>query len=237
MKVKWMPVLLMAVGTALGAAGAQQQTRALTTEQETRSYALGMDIGAGLRRLSIQVDPAMVARGLADALAGGKTLLTEAEAKAAINRMQVEAKAKQILPPPAPDASADGAANKRAGALFLAQNKTKPGVVTLPSGLQYRVLTAGQGNSPTVNDIVVCQYRGTLIDGTEFDSTHARGQAATFAVKGVIAGWTEALQLMTVGSKWQLFIPPELAYGARGAGDRVGPNATLIFEIELLSIK
>ena len=110
-------------------------------------------------------------------------------------------------------------------------------MVTLPSGLQYKVITAGTGKKPAIGDTVVCQYRGTLIDGTEFDSSYARNQPATFPVKGVIPGWTEALQLMPVGSKWQLVIPADLAYGARGAGDKIGPNATLVFEIELLSIK
>ncbi len=110
-------------------------------------------------------------------------------------------------------------------------------MVTLPSGLQYKILTAGTGPKPTATDSVVCNYRGTLIDGTEFDSSYKRGQPATFPVNGVIKGWTEALQLMPVGSKWQLFVPPDLAYGARGAGSEIGPNSTLIFEVELQSIK
>ena len=120
---------------------------------------------------------------------------------------------------------------------FLAANKAKDGVVTLPSGLQYKVITTGTGPKPTLDQTVVCQYRGTLIDGKEFDSSYKRGQPATFPVKGVIKGWTEVLQLMPVGSKWQVFVPSDLAYGARGAGADIGPNATLIFEIELVSIK
>jgi FKBP-type peptidyl-prolyl cis-trans isomerase FklB len=126
--------------------------------------------------------------------------------------------------------------NKKEGEAFLSANKTKPGVVALPSGLQYRVLKEGSGPKPTASDSVVCNYRGVLLDKTEFDSSYKRGQPATFQVGQVIKGWTEALQLMPVGSKWQLFIPSELAYGQRGAGNDIGPNATLIFEVELLSI-
>jgi FKBP-type peptidyl-prolyl cis-trans isomerase len=130
-----------------------------------------------------------------------------------------------------------GDINKKAGEDFLAQNKTKEGVVALPDGLQYKILKAGNGPKPAPTDSVVCNYRGTLLDGTEFDSSYKRGQPATFPVSGVIKGWTEAVQLMPVGSKWQLFIPAELAYGNRGAGADIGPNATLIFEVELLSIQ
>ena len=130
-----------------------------------------------------------------------------------------------------------GETNKKAGEEFLAANKTKDGVVTLPSGLQYKILTAGTGPKPTLSDSVVCNYKGTLLDNTEFDSSYKRGQPATFPVGGVIKGWTEALQLMPVGSKWQLFIPPDLAYGPRGSGPTIGPSSTLIFEVELISIK
>ena len=130
-----------------------------------------------------------------------------------------------------------GAANSKEGTAFLAANKSKEGVVTLPSGLQYKILKAGTGPKPTASDTVVCNYSGTLISGKEFDSSYKRGQPATFPVSGVIKGWTEALQLMPVGSKWQLFIPSDLAYGERGAGGDIGPDSTLIFEVELLSIQ
>ena len=130
-----------------------------------------------------------------------------------------------------------GETNKKAGEDFLAANKTKDGIVTLPSGLQYKILTAGTGPKPTLTDSVVCNYKGTLLDGTEFDSSFKRGQPATFPVGQVIKGWTEALQLMPVGSKWQLFIPSDMAYGPRGSGPTIGPNSTLIFEVELISIK
>ena len=127
--------------------------------------------------------------------------------------------------------------NKKEGDAFLAANKTKDGVVTLPSGLQYKILTQGTGPKPTPTDSVVCNYKGTLLNGTEFDSSYKRGQPATFPVGGVIKGWTEALQLMPVGSKWQLFVPSDLAYGQRGPGGGIGPNSTLVFEVELISIK
>jgi len=147
-------------------------------------------------------------------------------------QLQEEARQKQ-----AAKAQSEGSANKTEGEAFLAANKTKEGVMTTPSGLQYKILKAGTGPKPAATDTVVCNYRGTLLNGTEFDSSYKRGQPLTFPVNGVIKGWTEALQLMPVGSKWQLFIPAQLAYGERGAGADIGPNATLIFEVELVSIQ
>ena len=193
---------------------------------------MGMNFGAGLRKQSIDIDPAILARGLRDAFSNGKTLLTEDEARAILTQLQSDLRKKQQ-----DLAQQAGDANKKEGMAFLAANKTKDGIVTLPSGLQYKVLQAGAGPKPAPTDTVVCNYRGTLLDTTEFDSSYKRGQPATFPVNGVIKGWTEALQLMPVGSKWQLFIPAELAYGERGAGGQIGPNATLIFEVELLSIQ
>jgi FKBP-type peptidyl-prolyl cis-trans isomerase len=178
------------------------------------------------------VDPAILARGLKDGLAGGKTLLTDDEAQAAIMEVQNDMRKKQME-----KKQEAGAANKKEGEGFLAANKSKEGVVTLPSGLQYKILKAGTGPKPTASDTVSCNYRGTLIDGKEFDSSYKRGQPASFPVSGVIKGWTEALQLMPVGSKWQLVIPSDLAYGDNGAGADIGPGATLIFEVELLSIE
>jgi FKBP-type peptidyl-prolyl cis-trans isomerase FklB len=137
----------------------------------------------------------------------------------------------------AEEAKIMGAANKTQGEAFLAENKTKEGVVTLPSGLQYKIITAGTGPKPTAADTVICNYRGTLLDGKEFDSSYKRNQPLSIPVGRVIKGWTEALQLMPVGSKWQLFIPSDLAYGERGAGADIGPNSTLIFEVELISIQ
>jgi FKBP-type peptidyl-prolyl cis-trans isomerase len=191
-----------------------------------------MNLGANLHKQSVPVDPNIMARGLKDALAGGKTLLTEEEARAAITAVQSDMHEKQQA-----KMQAAGDANKKEGEAFLANNKAKEGVVALPSGLQYKVLKEGNGPKPMATDSVVCNYRGTLINGTEFDSSTKHGGPATFPVNGVIKGWTEALQLMPVGSKWQLFVPSDLAYAERGAGGDIGPNATLIFEVELVSIQ
>jgi FKBP-type peptidyl-prolyl cis-trans isomerase FklB len=205
---------------------------ALTTPKAKFSYALGMNLGTSLRKQSVAVDPVILARGLRDALAGGKTALTEDQARATLMEVQTEMRKKQQE-----QMQQAGAASKKEGEAFLAANKSKDGVVALPSGLQYKILTPGTGPKPTATDSVVCNYRGTLINGTEFDSSYKRGQPATFPVTGVIKGWTEALQLMPVGSKWQLFIPSDLAYGERSPAPEIGPDSTLIFEVELLSIQ
>jgi FKBP-type peptidyl-prolyl cis-trans isomerase FklB len=180
----------------------------------------------------LDIDPNILLRGLKDAMAGGKTLMTDDEIKASLTALQADIRNKQQV-----KMQALGEANKRAGDAFLAANKTQEGVVTLADGLQYKILQEGTGPKPTAGDSVVCNYRGTLLNNTEFDSSYKRGQPATFPVTGVIKGWTEVLQLMPVGSKWQIFVPSELAYGARGAGAEIGPNSTLVFEIELLSIQ
>jgi FKBP-type peptidyl-prolyl cis-trans isomerase FklB len=203
----------------------------LKTQKDKFSYALGMKMGENLHKQSVPVDPAIVARGLRDGLAGGKTLLSDDEAQAALNEVQKEMHDRQQA-----KMEEAGAANKKVGAAFLAGNKGKEGVVTLPSGLQYKILKQGTGPKPAASDTVVCNYRGTFIDGKEFDSSYKRGQPATFPVSGVIKGWTEALQLMPVGSKWQLFIPSDLAYGDPGRPG-IEPSSTLIFEVELLSIQ
>ena len=207
-------------------------TLVLKTQKDKFSYALGMNLGTNLHKQSVSVDPAIVLRGLRDALAGGKLLLTEDEARAVMMEVQTDLRKKQQE-----QMQQAVQANQKEGDAFLAANKSKEGVVTLPSGLQYKILKQGTGPMPTAADSVVCNYRGTLINGKEFDSSYKRGEPATFPVGGVIKGWTEALQLMPVGSKWQLFIPPALAYGDRGAGADIGPGATLIFEVELLSIQ
>jgi FKBP-type peptidyl-prolyl cis-trans isomerase len=204
----------------------------LKTEKDKISYAIGVNIGKSMRKDTVDIDPAIFSRGMKDALAGGKLLLTDDEMKAALTKLQTDLRAKQEE-----TMQKTGEINKKGGEDFLTQNKTKPGVVALPDGLQYKILKEGTGPKPTANDSVVCNYRGTLLDGTEFDSSYKRGQPATFPVSGVIKGWTEAVQLMPVGSKWQLFLPADLAYGNRGAGPDIGPNATLIFEVELLSIQ
>jgi FKBP-type peptidyl-prolyl cis-trans isomerase FklB len=223
---------VMAVIVALPAMAMAQDAQALKTEKDKLSYAMGMDLGGQLKSRSVEIDPAVFVEGLKAALSGSKTLLTDDEAKIIISDLQKAMVVKQ-----AAAAKVVGEKNKAEGDAFLAANKAKDGVVTLPSGLQYKVLTTGTGPKPTAEQTVVCQYRGTLIDGKEFDSSYKRGQPATFPVKGVIKGWTEVLQLMPVGSKWQVFIPSSLAYGERGASADIGPNATLIFEIELVAVK
>jgi FKBP-type peptidyl-prolyl cis-trans isomerase FklB len=207
-------------------------TTDLKTQKDKVSYSIGLDIGEKFKKQSIDIDPDLLARGVKDGLSEGKHLLTEEEIKTVMTAFEKEMQAKVIA-----QMKEVGDKNMKEGSAFLAENKKKEGVVTLPSGLQYKVITAGTGKKPSATDSVTTQYRGTLIDGTEFDSSYKRGQPATFPVKGVIPGWTEALQLMPVGSKWQLFVPSNLAYGPRGAGQTIGPNATLIFEVELLSIQ
>jgi len=205
----------------------------LKTPKDKQSYALGMKIGSDLKRggVATSVDASVLARGLKDALTGAKTALTEDDMRKLITQLQSDVHQKRDE-----EAHAAAASNRKEGEAFLAANKGKEGVVTLPSGLQYKILTQGNGPKPVTSDTVSCNYRGTLISGKEFDSSYKSGQPASFPVNGVIKGWTEALQLMPVGSKWQLFIPPDLAYGDRGAGADIGPDATLIFEVELLSI-
>ena len=213
-------------------APASSQPLVLKTDKEKLSYAIGMNIGASMKKDTLDIDPTILARGIKDALTGAKTSLTEEEARTIVNAFRTEMMKKQQA-----EAQKAGDANKQAGEKFLAENKTKDGVVTLPSGLQYKVIKQGDGPKPTASDTVVTNYRGTLIDGKEFDSSYKRGQPATFPVGQVIKGWTEALQLMPVGSKWQLFIPANLAYGDKSPGGDIGPNSTLIFDIELLSIE
>jgi FKBP-type peptidyl-prolyl cis-trans isomerase len=209
-----------------------QEAPTLKTEKDKLSYAMGMDLGTQLKFAGVDLDAPMFGRGLADALSGGKTLMSADDARVVITALQKSLAVKQ-----AAAAKVLGEKNKTAGDAFLVANKAKPGVVTLPSGLQYKILTAGTGKTPTATDTVVCQYRGTLVDGRELDSSYKSGQPATFPVNRVIKGFSEALRLMPVGSKWQVFIPSNLAYAERGAGADIGPNATLIFEIELIAIK
>jgi len=218
--------------TAQAATVKTQEPLTLDTQKDKESYAIGMSFGSSLRKQSVEVETDILIRGMKDSLAGGKTLLTDDEQKAVLTTLQADIRKKQEE-----KMAQAGEGNIREGQEFLAANKSKGGIVTLPSGLQYKILQAGTGPKPTAADSVVCNYRGTLINGTEFDSSYKRGQPATFPVSGVIKGWTEALQLMPVGSKWQLFVPADLAYGARGAGPGIGPNSTLIFEVELISIQ
>jgi FKBP-type peptidyl-prolyl cis-trans isomerase FklB len=205
---------------------------AVTSKKDKLSYSIGMNIGHDLKRQSVDIDPDMLAKGLKDAFSGGQTLMTEDEARQTLADFQKEMVAKQQE-----SMKVTGEKNRKEGEAFLSANKKKSGVKTLPSGLQYKIIQEGKGESPKATDTVTVNYRGTLIDGTEFDSSYKRGQPATFPVNGVIKGWTEALQMMKGGAKWELYIPSDLAYGERGAGNLIGPNAVLIFEVELVSIK
>ncbi len=206
----------------------------LETDEQKYSYAVGTRIAAQLLAQFGQenagVDMRALAAGISDAVNGGERLMTDEEAIAAIEAQQAAIQAQA-------NAAAEASAQK--GADWRAENKQKEGVTETDSGLQYSVVSSGSESSPQPgpNDTVVVHYRGTLLDGTEFDSSHSRGVPATFSLNGIIPGWREALQLMRVGDKWNVVVPPELAYGTRGAGGRIGPNETLLFEIELLEVK
>ena len=204
----------------------------LATFTDSASYAIGMNMGGSVRRSQTEVAVPALMRGLSDALEDRTTAFTPTEANAIIQRFAVRAQEAQ-----AADFTEAAQENLEKGEAFLTENGEKPGVVTTASGLQYQVLEAGDGPRPSADDRVSVHYRGTLIDGSEFDSSYRKGQPLSFAVRGVIRGWTEALQLMPVGSKYQLFIPADLAYGPRGSPPTIGPNATLIFEVELLAIE
>jgi FKBP-type peptidyl-prolyl cis-trans isomerase FklB len=204
----------------------------LASPQAQASYAIGLNIGSGLRTDGVTIDPDAFLRGIKDALANAKPALSPEQMNAAVSQLQAEIDTRRN------EKMANAAlANAAEGEAFLKANGAKPGVVTLPSGLQYQILTAGKGPKPSASDTVNCNYRGTLLDGKEFDASAQHGGPASLPVGGVIPGWTEALELMPVGSKWRLFVPSDLAYGPKGAGDDIGPNATLIFDIELVSIE
>jgi len=233
-----------AATTKTGKAGASKTATAKTataltlkTDKDKQSYAIGINVGKGLsqnlKQSGVDIDPAILTRAIKDVLAGGKQSMTDQEAQATLTALQAEMrkaqdeKTKQL---------SEG--NKKEGDEFLAANKTKEGVTTLPDGLQYKILQEGTGPKPSATDAVTVNYRGTLVNGTEFDSSYKRNQPLTIGVSGqIIKGWTEALQLMPVGSKWQIFIPSDLAYGPSGRPPVIGPNSTLVFEVELVSIQ
>jgi FKBP-type peptidyl-prolyl cis-trans isomerase FklB len=225
-------VMVCALLTALalgqpGEPAGADQAPALNTNREKASYAIGLSIGQNMAQQGVDLDATVIARGIADALQKRDPLLTPAQCQAAMEAFQEEMVAKQ---------AAAAEQNKKTGTDYLAKNAKRKGVTTLKSGLQYEVLKAGTGPKPVKTDRVRTHYHGTLIDGTVFDSTTG-GDPADFGVGEVIPGWTEALQLMPVGSKWKLFVPSELAYGERGAGGAIAPHSVLIFEIELLGIE
>ncbi|MGI9088507.1 MAG: FKBP-type peptidyl-prolyl cis-trans isomerase N-terminal domain-containing protein [Chthoniobacterales bacterium] len=217
--------------TLVAVSGFAQQPQ-LKDEKDKVSYSIGLDIGTTFKKQNMDINTDVLMAGLKDGASGNKPLMSEEQVKETMTTYSKSMMEKQTI------ASKEaGSKNAAVGEKFLAENKSKEGVKTTPSGLQYKVLKEGSGESPRESDTVVTNYRGTLINGTEFDSSYKRNQPATFPVNRVIKGWTEALQMMKPGSKYQLFIPPNLAYGERGAGGDIGPNETLIFEVELLSVK
>lgn len=219
------------IGLAAGLLSASVAASDLSTEKERVSYMIGMDMANQLFQIKDEIDVQVMMRAVSDVLGERETALTPEQAdqvrNAFIEKLQNRAAEEQ---------AEIAKANREEGERFLAENGRREGVITTESGLQYEVLRAGDGPRPSLNDQVRVHYVGTLIDGTKFDSSYDRGQPATFPLNGVIAGWTEALQLMPVGSKYKLFIPSDLAYGDRGTPGPIGPNATLIFEVELLEI-
>lgn len=217
--------------TLLCATASGQETNKFKNDLEKTSYALGMNFGSSLKQGEVGVDYDLFLRGLKDAIAGSPTLLTEDETRQTLTKLSADVRAKM-----AEKQRLAGEKNKTDGIAFLEANKTKPGIITLPNGLQYKVLAEGEGESPKPEDIVTAHYRGTLIDGTEFDASKP-DQPLTRAANQVIRGWTEALTRMKPGAKWQLFIPSDLAYGERGSPPKIGPNSALIFDVELVSFK
>ncbi|MDE3057050.1 MAG: FKBP-type peptidyl-prolyl cis-trans isomerase [Bacteroidota bacterium] len=204
----------------------------LKTQKDKLSYTIGTNIGENFKKQGIDVDAKFLLKGITDGLEGKKYLLTDDEMKQVMMALQKKMIAKQSK-----EFAKIAETNKKTSEDFLAANKTKDSVVTMPDGLQYKILREGTGKMPTKSDTVVVNYQGRLIDGTVFDDSYQRGEPVTFPLGGVIPGWIEALQLMKEGSKWELYIPSELAYGERGAGQHIGPNEALIFDVELLKVK
>lgn len=234
--------MLICAVALVSTVAAAQETPELKTQKDKLSYAMGIDLGRQLHKNTVEVDPAVFNQGLKDGLSASKALLTDEQIHTVLADLGAELKHREFLRrrgdlPNEAEVKLLAADNAIKGDRFQAANKKKDGVVVLPSGLQYKVLKAAEGRKPADDDTVVFQYRGTFIDGREFDSTYTSGKPVTRVVKSVLPGWKEGLKLMSVGSKYQLFIPPGLAYGAEGSGSAIGGNATLIFEVELLEIK
>jgi len=224
-------VALISALLAMSACTQKSEKSELTTPDEKISYALGLDIGNNLKSLGSDIDVDILIQSIRDTLQANKSLMSQTEVTQALQEFSSRMQAKQSGHTPE-----EASQNQAAGDKFLSENKTKPGVTATESGLQYKVITEGSGRKPAATDQVTVHYRGTLIDGTEFDSSYGRGKPTTFALNQVIPGWTEGLQLMNVGSKYEFYIPANLAYGSRGAGKTIGPNSTLIFQVELLKI-
>lgn len=228
--MKYLLIALFSLGFLACQSNTQNKVE-LKTQKDSISYTIGMDIGKNLKNQKIDIVPEILAKGISDILDSNQTLLTEEQTEAVIAQLQ-----QQLMARHQEMIDMQKEKNKKEGDEFLAENKKKTDVVTLPSGLQYKVIKMGTGPKPKATDKVTVHYKGTLIDGTEFDNSYTRGEPATFTVNQVIKGWTEALQLMPLGSKWIIYIPPDLAYGEQGAGQVIQPNSTLIFEVELIKI-
>jgi FKBP-type peptidyl-prolyl cis-trans isomerase len=229
MKLK--TILPLALAALIVPLHAEDKT-AFKDQKDKAGYSIGSNIGSGLKRDGVDINIDAVIAGLKDSFTGAAAKLTPEQQQEALTTLQKDMTEKATA-----ERKSAGEKAKKEGEQFLAANKAKEGVKTLPSGLQYKVLVEGNGKQPKLTDQVIVNYRGTLIDGKEFDSSYKRGEPATFPVNEVIKGWTEALPLMKEGAKWQLFVPAALAYGAHGAGRDIPPNATLIFEVELINVK
>ena len=228
MKILNVLALLLVTGCVLA-----QESPVLKTQQDKINYGIGVGVARNFKNQGLEVDLDMVIRGMRDTLSGAQLLMTEEDLAKTMFAFQQEMQQKMAQ---ARKLAAEN--NKKEGDAFLAENAKKEGVTVLPSGLQYKILKAGDGKIPAGTDSVECNYIGTFIDGTEFDNSYKSGKPLTLKIQGgVIPGWSEVLKLMPVGSKWRVFIPSQLAYGERGAGSQIGPDQTLIFEIELLAIK
>ena len=226
-------LMLLAIIVVAGCSTQDRPQKDIETDMDKASYAIGFDIGSSLKSQDVtDLDLDLIYQGMADAQAGEDTLMTQDEMMAALQTFQ-----DTIMQRQQEKATRESSENLAAGEAYLAENATKEGVQTTESGLQYRVIEEGSGDRPTATSSVTVNYRGTTIDGNEFDSSYSRGEPATFGLNQVIPGWTEGLQLMTVGSKYEFVVPSDLGYGERGTqGGPIGPNATLIFEVELISI-
>lgn len=226
-------IILVILGAMMATQSLEaQNTKSLSTKKQKISYGIGLDMGRNIRQQEANVDLDALVKGMKDGVSNATPAIPDSELQ-----VLLEAYAKEMMEKQTAKSKGLGDKNLKAGEAFLAENKTKTGVTTLPNGIQYRILKEGTGPKPTKDKTVVCHYRGTLIDGTEFDSSYKRNEPATFPLGSVIQGWQEVLPLMPVGSKWEAVIPATLAYGERGAGATIGPNATLVFEIELVAIQ
>lgn len=230
MKMKLVTAAIM--GLAMSTAMAATDATSLVTDKDKLSYSIGADLGKNFKNQGIDINPEALAKGMQDGMSGAQLILTEQQMKDVLNKFQKDLMAKRSA-----EFNKKAEENKSKGEAFLSTNKSKSGVVVLPSGLQYKVIEAGTGSKPGKSDTVTVEYTGTLIDGTVFDSTEKTGKPATFQVSQVIPGWTEALQLMPAGSTWEIYVPSDLAYGPRSVGGPIGPNETLIFKIHLISVK